>query len=101
MTGILNAATILSLIAGGFFFLAGTVGVLRFPDVLSRLHAVTKADNLGLGLIVVGLALQSTSLLDAAKLVLVWGLVLIASATSCYLIASTTAAGSGDRPEAE
>jgi multicomponent Na+:H+ antiporter subunit G len=34
--------------AGVFFFLAGTVGLVRFPDPLSRLHALTKADNLGL-----------------------------------------------------
>ena len=43
------------LCAGAFFFLAGTVGLLRFPDSLTRLHALTKADNLGLGLIVLGL----------------------------------------------
>ena len=38
-----------------FFFLAGTVGLLRFPDTITRLHALTKADNLGLGLIILGL----------------------------------------------
>ena len=38
------------LIAGGVFFLAGTLGLLRFPDVYTRLHALTKADNVGLGL---------------------------------------------------
>ena len=30
-----------------FFFVGGTVGLLRFPDVYSRLHALTKADNIG------------------------------------------------------
>jgi multicomponent Na+:H+ antiporter subunit G len=39
-----------AIVAGAFFFLAGTVGLLRFPDTLTRLHALTKADNLGLGL---------------------------------------------------
>jgi len=75
---------------GAFFFLAGTVGVLRFPDVLSRLHAVTKADNLGLGLIVAGLALRDPASLGSLKLLLIWVLVLVASATSCYVIASST-----------
>lgn len=75
------------LLAGGFFFLAGTVGLLRFPDVHSRLHAITKADNLGLGLVMLGLALQAESVPAAAKLVLTWLLALLASATSCYLIA--------------
>ena len=40
--------------AGALFFLAGSIGVLRLPDLLSRLHALTKADNLGLGLVVAG-----------------------------------------------
>jgi multicomponent Na+:H+ antiporter subunit G len=39
---------------GVFFFIAGTAGILRFPDAYSRLHALTKADNLGLGLIALG-----------------------------------------------
>ena len=40
--------SILAVAAGSLFFMAGTVGLLRFPDSLSRLHALTKADNLGL-----------------------------------------------------
>ncbi|MGB9018202.1 MAG: monovalent cation/H(+) antiporter subunit G [Pseudolabrys sp.] len=35
--------------------MAVTIGLLRFPDTLTRLHALTKVDNLGLGLIVFGL----------------------------------------------
>ena len=45
----------------------GTVGLLRFPDTLTRLHALTKADNLGLGLVVVGLLPQTGSLRDGLK----------------------------------
>jgi multicomponent Na+:H+ antiporter subunit G len=73
---------------GLFFFLAGTVGFIRFPDILCRLHALTKADNLGLGLIVIGLIPQLSSLLDLFKLVLVWGLVIFSSAACAYLLAS-------------
>lgn len=76
------------LTVGGAFFLAGTVGLVRFPDVHSRLHALTKADNLGLGLVVAGLALQADSAALAAKLVVVWLLILLASGTASYLIAS-------------
>ena len=47
--------TVVFVVAGAFFFLAGTVGLLRFPDSFTRLHALTKADNLGLGLVVLGL----------------------------------------------
>jgi multicomponent Na+:H+ antiporter subunit G len=82
-----DVATTVLLIAGAAFFLAGTCGLLRFPDVYSRLHALTKVDNLGLGLLVLGLSLQADNGLVAAKLLLIWALVLAASATSACLIA--------------
>lgn len=84
MTDIL---TVILLIAGGIFFLAGTVGLLRFPDVYSRLHALTKADNVGLGLLVVGLALQAESWTVVGKLLFIWFLVLLAGASVAHLVA--------------
>jgi multicomponent Na+:H+ antiporter subunit G len=84
---VLDIMTIVAISAGAFFFLAGTVGLLRFPDALTRLHALTKADNLGLGLVVLGLLPQAGSLRDGFKLVCVWLLVLIAGATVSQLIA--------------
>ena len=75
------------LITGGLFFLAGTFGLLRFPDVFTRLHALTKADNVGLGLTVAGLALQAESWAVAGKLLLIWLLVLLAGASVSHLIA--------------
>lgn len=77
----------LLLLAGAFFFLAGTLGLLRFPDVYTRLHALTKADNLGLGLMVMGLAVQAESWAAAGKLLLIWGLVLLAGASVAHLVA--------------
>lgn len=79
--------TIILLVAGCFFFLAGTLGVLRFPDLFSRLHALTKADNLGLGFIAAGMALHIASPWAAVKIFAIWLLMLLASSTSCYLIA--------------
>lgn len=75
------------LLAGLFFFLAGTLGLLRFPDAYSRLHAVTKADTLGLGLIVVGLSLRSDNGYSIAVMLLVWMLVMASGATACQLLA--------------
>ncbi len=75
------------LIAGGVFFLAGTLGLLRFPDVYTRLHALTKADNVGLGLVVAGLAVQAESWAAAGKLLLIWLLVLLAGASVAHLVA--------------
>ena len=79
--------SMLLLVLGAVFFFAGTVGLLRFPDVYSRLHALAKADNLGLGCVLAGLALQADSLAAALKLLLIWPLVLAASAGVSFAIA--------------
>lgn len=84
---VIDILTVILFIAGAFFFLVGTVGLLRFPDVFTRLHALTKADNVGLGLIVAGLALQAASVTIAVKLILIWLLVLLAGAAVAHLIA--------------
>jgi multicomponent Na+:H+ antiporter subunit G len=83
----LDILTIVAISVGAIFFLAGTVGLLRFPDTLTRLHALTKADNVGLGLVMIGLMPRVAWPFDALKLVLVWVLVLVASAVSSQLIA--------------
>jgi multicomponent Na+:H+ antiporter subunit G len=84
---LLDAFSIVAVVAGAFFYLAGTVGLLRFPDAYTRLHALTKADNLGLVLIVIGLLPQVDGVLTALKLVLVWLLVMLSSAAVAQLIA--------------
>lgn len=75
------------LLVGGFFYLAGTVGLLRFPDVHCRLHALTKADNLGLLFVCAAMALLSGSWRVAVLLALVWLLALLAATVSCHLVA--------------
>jgi multicomponent Na+:H+ antiporter subunit G len=58
-------------LAGAFFFIAGTLGLLRFGDTLSRVHALPLADSLA----------------DALKLVLIWALVLLGGTTAAQLVA--------------
>ena len=84
---VLDVWTIVAVSGGAFFFLAGMVGLLRFPDTLTRLHALTKADNLGLGLVVLGLLPRASGLADALTLVCVWVLVMLGSATVSQLVA--------------
>jgi multicomponent Na+:H+ antiporter subunit G len=72
---------------GLLFFAAGTVGLIRLPDPVSRLHALTKADNLGLLFLTLGLLPSAPNMLHGAKLILVWVLVLAAGATGAHLIA--------------
>lgn len=80
-------------LAGAFFFLAGTVGLLRFPDVYTRLHALGKADNVGLGLVVIGLMLRADSPSVAVKMLLIWLLVLAAGSTAACLVANAARRG--------
>jgi multicomponent Na+:H+ antiporter subunit G len=86
-----DLATVILTGVGLFFFIAGTVGLLRFPDVFSRLHGLAKADNPGLGLIVLGLIPQTDSVITAVQLLLIWLLVMAASAASSYLVANQAA----------
>ena len=83
----LDLFTVFTLLAGALFSLAGTVGLIRFPDPLTRLHALTKVDNVGLGLVVVGLIPQADGWGAAFKLVVVWLLVQLSGAIVTQLIA--------------
>lgn len=76
------------LIAGAIFFTAGTIGLLRFPDIRSQLHALTKADNLGLGMIFAGIALHLASWSVALILLLTWLLALISASLAARVLAS-------------
>jgi multicomponent Na+:H+ antiporter subunit G len=59
------------LICGALLSLAAGVGLLRFPDLLSRMHSATKPQVLGLLLILVGTALRLPNIIDITTLVLV------------------------------
>ncbi|MBK1727733.1 cation:proton antiporter [Halorhodospira neutriphila] len=83
----LELASAALLLLGAAFFLTGTVGLLRFPGCFARLHALTKADNLGLGCVILGVALQAESGWAVAKLALIWVGALVAATVSAHLIA--------------
>jgi multicomponent Na+:H+ antiporter subunit G len=87
MRTLLDIFTVVMVSAGVFFFFAGSMGLLRLPTALSRLHALTKADNLGLGFVVLGMLPRVDGALDGLKLLLVWGLVMISAGTVSQLIA--------------
>jgi multicomponent Na+:H+ antiporter subunit G len=87
MSMLLDLFSIAAIAAGALFYMAGTVGLLRFPDAYTRLHALTKADNLALALVVIGLLPQMGSVLAGLKLIVVWLLVMLSSAAVSQLIA--------------
>lgn len=81
---------------GAVFFVAGTVGMLRFPCAVSRLHALTKADTLGLGLVVLGAAVMAGTGGAALRLALIWVAVALAGALGAQLIAAFVRRAGGD-----
>lgn len=89
MSVFLNAWSVLAVLAGGFFFFVGSLGLLRFPDAFTRLHALTKADNLGLGLVVLGLSPQMGSWFAGLKVLSIWLLVLLSASIISQMIART------------
>ncbi|QIB65036.1 cation:proton antiporter [Kineobactrum salinum] len=89
---------LLLLLSGCLFFAVGTLGLFRFSDTLTRIHALTKVDNLGLGCIVLGL-LPLLSVAAGLKTLLIWLVALAASATSAHLVARAVDVGRALREE--
>jgi len=86
--GLLRAGlACVSVLAGLFFVLAGTLGVLRLPDFYTRLHAAGMTDTLGAELILIGLIIQSGFTQMSLKLLLVAFFLLMTSPTATHAIA--------------
>lgn len=96
----LEIAALALMTVGIGFFVAGTVGMLRFPDAVSRLHALTKADGLGLVLVALGAGLLAGSAGVALRLALIAALVAVAGAVGAHLIARVARADEAHRDEA-
>ena len=86
MSALREIVTAVCLGVGLLFFLAGLAGLIRFPDAPTRLHALTKADNLGLGFVVLGLLVHRPWDVVQLKLLLVYLLALGVAAMNGYLI---------------
>jgi len=86
--GLIRAiASCASIVAGLFFVLAGTLGVLRLPDFYTRLHAAGMTDTLGSELVLLGLIIQSGFTQMSLKLLLVAFFLLITSPTATHAVA--------------
>ncbi len=83
----LDYAVIVLLFTGVFFYAAGSLGLVRFPDAPSRLHALTKADNVGLGLVALATALHWGSPAIAAKIFAAWLFAIMAAGMTAQLLA--------------
>lgn len=77
------------ILLGSFLCISGGIGLLRFPDFYTRMHAVGVTDTLGAGMILVGLMILSTDLLVFAKLVMVLLLTLLVGPTASHVLAKS------------
>lgn len=75
------------LLLGSFLCFSGGIGLLRFPDFYTRLHAVGVTDTLGAGMVLVGLMILSTDLLVFAKLTLVLLFTFFIGPTTSHVLA--------------
>ncbi len=94
-----NSLDILSwiiLLAGAVFLLIGAIGVLRFPDFYTRLHAVSVCDTMGAGLVLVGLMLQGGLSLVTVKLVLMFYFMMFTGPTAVHALAEAALQGNLD-----
>ncbi|MEE8168575.1 MAG: monovalent cation/H(+) antiporter subunit G [Candidatus Hydrothermarchaeales archaeon] len=75
------------LLMGVFFFVIGTIGLLRFPDVYTRMHATTKCDTLGAISIFLGLAIYSGLSFTSFKILLIIVFIVWVNPTTAHAIA--------------
>lgn len=87
MTALVDTLSWALLLAGGFFCVVGSVGLLRMPDFFTRMHAASVIDTLGAGLVLLGLVLQAGFGLVAVKLLMVGVLIFFASPTATHALA--------------
>jgi multicomponent Na+:H+ antiporter subunit G len=88
-----NIASWVLMGAGALFLLIAGLGILRLPDVFTRMHAAGIGDTLGAGLILVGLMFQSGFSLVTVKLVFVLILLFITSPTATHALAKAALTG--------
>ncbi len=81
------------ILAGVFFMVVGSIGLLRMPDVYTRLHAAGMTDSIGAGLILLGLALQAGFTLISVRLLLIWAFLLLTNPVGSYALARAARAG--------
>lgn len=89
MSDIQSAISILFIIAGIFFMLVGSVGILRLPDFYSRTHAASKSDALGILFVIGGLIIHEGFTLTALKLILIVLFIALSNPVGTHALART------------
>ena len=85
-TAVSYAAGIL-IILGMILFLLGAIGILRFPDFFTRMHAAGKCDTLGALLVVTGIAIYNGFAIGSLKIIFIAVFIFLTSPTATHSIA--------------
>jgi len=96
---VVDIASWLLLLAGGIFVFIGGLGLLRMPDLYTRMHAVGLTDSMGSILVLLGAILQAGPSLAAVKLAIIIVFLLLTCPTASYALANA-ARLSGIEPRA-
>jgi multicomponent Na+:H+ antiporter subunit G len=86
---ILQYIAVFFLLGGFFFLIVGVVGLLRLPDVYTRMHALGKCDTLGTGMVLIGLMFLIHDITNVTKLILIMVMIITINPVITHLIAKT------------
>jgi len=89
MDMLMNIASAFFLLTGSFLCISGGIGILRFPDFYSRLHAAGITDTLATAMILIGLMLQNPGGMVIVKLLIILLMTLLISPTASHALAQT------------
>jgi len=89
MQTVIDIFVILFIVSGTFFFFVGVVGLIRMPDVFTRMHATTKCDTMGAGLIYFGLIIWQGVTFTALNIVLILVFIWLTNPTAAHYIAKS------------
>jgi multicomponent Na+:H+ antiporter subunit G len=80
----MNVLAMVFILGGLFFFFTGTVGLLRFPDVYTRMHATGKSDTLGAQLMLIGIAIANGLNVTSVKIIFIFAFLMLANPTATH-----------------
>ena len=84
---IMGVVSAILLLVGSVFALIGSIGIVRMPDVFTRLHAAGITDTVGAAGVLLGLALKAGFSLLLVKLLLMLAFLLLLNPTACHALA--------------
>jgi multicomponent Na+:H+ antiporter subunit G len=87
MAAVIDILSWAALLGGSFFYVVGAIGLNRMPDIFTRMHAVSVSETLGVGLLILGMALQAGLTLVTVKLLIIMVVMMWTGAVATHALA--------------